>query len=319
MLASKTKNPTVEDRKTTQLGPGSGSNGSVPKQKAKKRGNLAATLDPLLDPRLSAGRPGRPKGASNYEWTPETDKLLIELCAVRGAGTAKYIIGQKIQEGRPADVQPRPDSVRKAVEYRMAKLGLSPGQKRTESEMRRAKRWTGSETAALLGALGADATMESIAARTGHTVKSVRAKLARLDYQVSEIHGFAEFTVDELADRIRVTPRQIRRWKEKGWLRTKDRRITEPCLEQFLLEHADQIPFGTLPREEQVYLIDLGYPCPEQKAFRQNVREILDGVGRQRKPRRPARRGHAAGTASGDLGPDSDGDDGSAGAVGQSV
>ena len=156
------------------------------------------------------------------------------------------------------------------------------------------RRWTQAEITALLGALGADATIESIAVRTGHTVKAVRAKIARLAYQTDEIHGFAVFTVDELAELIHVTPRQIRRWKEKGWLQTKNRKITEDCLERFVREHADLVPFGSLPREDQVYLTDLGYPCPERKRFRQSVREILDGIGRQRKPRRAARRNEQA-------------------------
>ena len=76
---------------------------SQPNHAPKKRGNLAATLDPLLEPRRSAGQPGRPKGVSNYEWTPETDRLLADLCAKRGAATAKRILGRKIQEGRPTN------------------------------------------------------------------------------------------------------------------------------------------------------------------------------------------------------------------------
>ena len=39
------------------------------------------------------------------------------------------------------------------------------------------------------GALGADATIESIAARTRQTVKSVRAKIARLDHREHYIYG----------------------------------------------------------------------------------------------------------------------------------
>ena len=263
---------------------------SQPNHAPKKRGNLAATLDPLLEPRRSAGQPGRPKGVSNYEWTPETDRLLVELCAKRGAAKAKHIVGRKIQEGRPTEAAPRPDSVRKAVEYRMAKLGISTEQKRRKPDMREAKRWTESQTTALLGALGADATIESIAARTGHSVKSVRAKIARLDYAVHEIHGFAVFTANSLADLLHVTPRQVRRWKERGWLETKDRRITEECLGQFLRAHPDRIPFDSLRREDQVFLVDLGFPCQEAATFKKNVREILDGIGRQRKPRRPLRR-----------------------------
>ena len=282
---------------------------SQPNHAPKKRGNLAATLDPLLEPRRSAGQPGRPKGVRNYEWTPETDRLLADLCAKRGAATAKRIMGRKIQEGRPTKAAPRPDSVRKAVEYRMAKLGIPTEHKRRKPDMREAKRWTEAQTTALLGALGADATIESIAARTGHSVKSVRAKIARLDYAVHEVHGFAVFTVNSLAALLRVTPRQIRRWKERGWLETKDRRITEECLGQFLRAHPDRIPFDSLRREDQVFLVDLGFPCQEAATFKKNVREILDGIGRQRKPRRPLRRDNVTAI---DLGRSEEGTDGGA-------
>jgi hypothetical protein len=90
-----------------------------------------------------------------------------------------------------------------------------------------------------------------------------------------------------------VTPRQIRRWKERGWLETKDHRISEECLRRFLRAHPDRIPFDSLPREDQVFLVDLGFPSPEAAAFKKNVREILEGLGRQRKPRRPVRRDDA--------------------------
>jgi hypothetical protein len=172
----------------------------------------------------------------------------------------------------------------------MATLGISIAAKRRSPEERVAKRWTEAQTAALLGALGADATIESIALRTGHSIKAVRAKIARLDYQLHEIHGFAVFTVAEVSELLQVTQRQIRRWKERGWLETEGRRITEKCMGQFLREHADRVPFDDLRREDQTYLLDLGYPRPEAVAFKKNVREILDGIGRQRKQRRPARK-----------------------------
>ena len=274
----------------------------------KRRGNLSATLDPLLAPRLPAGQPGRQVGVSRYEWTPETDKLLVDLCAKRGAATAKRIIGRKIQEGRQTATAPNKDSIRKAVEYRMAKMGISPEHKRRRPSVGEAKRWTESQTNALLGALGADATIESIAVRTGHSVKAVRAKIARLGYGIEEIHGFAVFTANSLAALLRVTPRQIRRWKERGWLETKDRRITEECLGQFLRRHPNQIPFDSLQREDQIFLVDLGFPSREAATFKKNVRETLDGIGRQRKPRRPVRRGNITtrDLGQGDEGTDSD-------------
>jgi hypothetical protein len=311
MLESKAASQLFHDQEGTRAERSSMADDSQADRSPKKRGNLAATLDPLLEPRLSAGRPGRPKGSGNYEWTPEADGLLMELCAKWGTAKAKRIMGRKIQECRPAPAAPRPDSVRKAVEHRMAKLGISTGQKRTKPHMREAKRWTESQTTALLGALGADATIESIAARTGHSVKSVRAKIARLDYGIHEIHGFTVFTVNSLAGVLRVTSRQIRRWKERGWLETKDRRITEECLGQFLRAHPDRIPFDSLRREDQVFLVDLGFPCREAATFKKNVREILESIGRQRKPRRPVRRSDATAmdVCSGD--DDTDGDDAS--------
>ena len=132
---------------------------------------------------------------------------------------AEPIMQRKLLELGIADPGARPDTIRKAVEYRMAKLNL-PTVRRKAPAGRIAKRWTEAQTAALLGALGADATIESVAARTGHSVKSVHAKLARLDYSVHEIAGFAIFTVDQISTLLNVTPRQIRRWKEKGWLQT---------------------------------------------------------------------------------------------------
>jgi hypothetical protein len=126
------------------------------------------------------------------------------------------------------------------------------------------------------------------------------------------------FTANTLAALLGVTPRQVRRWKDQGWLDTQDRRITEKCLGQFLRAHPDRIPFDRLRREDQVYLVDLGFPCPEAATFKKNVRDILDGIGRQRKPRRPLRSGNA--TAIGvDHGEGStEGDDGATLAAGTS-
>ena len=168
----------------------------------------------------------------------------------------------------------RPDTLRKAVEHRTwQNWDCQQGNHERRRPIGPQSRWTEGQTAALLGSLGADATIESVAARTGHSVKSVLAKLARLGYRTHEVAGFAVFTVDQLSALLHVTPRQIRRWKEKEWLQTKDRRITERDLGQFFREHADGVDFESLPRETQVYLVDLGYPCEESANFRKNVRK----------------------------------------------
>jgi len=275
------------DPKTSQLSRDEEPNHSTSNRASKKRGSLATTLDQQLEPRLPPGTPGRPKGASNYEWTPEIDKLLLELCARSSITKAKHIVARRIQELRPAKTAARPDSVRKAVERRMAKLGISAGQTRSIPETREVKPWTECETKILLGALGADASIKSIAIRTGHSVKSVRAKIARLDYTVDEIPGATVYTADTLAELLHVTPRQIRRWRQRGWLGKNDRRITAQSVKEFLRAHPDRIAYDSLPRETQIVLIDLGYPSRDAEDFKKSVREILDGIGRQRKPRRP--------------------------------
>src|SRR5579863_1654614 len=98
------------------------------KAEQKIRGNLAATLDPHLRPRRSSAPIGRPKGARNYEWTPEIDRLLAALCAER-APAAKRTVGRAILRGRAATSVPSSDSLRKAVEHRMATLGISTAAK----------------------------------------------------------------------------------------------------------------------------------------------------------------------------------------------
>jgi hypothetical protein len=269
----------------------------------KKKGSLATNLDPLLTPRLASGQSGRPKGSKNYEWTPEVDRMLMDLCEKWGTTKAKHIMQRKLLELGIANDGARPDTLRKGVEHRMARLGLPTGQPRKSPTSRTAKPWSEAQTAALLGSLGADATIESVAVRTGHSVKSVLAKLSRLGYRTHEVSGFAVFTVDQLSALLRVTPRQIRRWKEKEWLQTKDRRITERDLGRFLRNCPEEVAFDCLPRETQVYLVDLGYPCAESAWFKKSVREILDGVGRQRKHRRRAR------MTSGDLKGNTDNED----------
>ena len=149
-------------------------------RKRKMPGSLGETLDSTLEPRVSPGRPGRSKGSHNYEWTPETDRILEELCAKYGPAKTKSIMQKKLMEmrGGSGEFKPRPDSLREAVERRMLHLGLATGQKRKPLESRSAKLWTPSETTALLGAVGGNLIDETIEGRTHHTIKAARAKLA---------------------------------------------------------------------------------------------------------------------------------------------
>jgi hypothetical protein len=209
---------------------------------------LSATLDRTLEPRLPPGRPGRSKGSGNYQWTPEMDKDLKNLCRRLGPSHAKRVMQEKLSELRGCKVgqhEPRPDSVRNAVERRMTFLDLPTGQQRQKSSSgrRMGGPWTRKEIAGLLRSLGGDLMDESIEKKTKHSISAARAKLRRLGYTAQELRSVA-FTVEELAIMFQVTPRQIRSWKEKGWLKTTRRRVTGKDLAAFIKDHHEQIPGG---------------------------------------------------------------------------
>jgi hypothetical protein len=81
----------------------------------------------------------------------------------------------------------------------------------------------------LLGTLGGDLISETLVERTHRSVKACYAKLHRLGHKVEELRSGA-FTVDELAEMFQVSPRRVRTWKEKGWLKTTRRRVTDKDL-----------------------------------------------------------------------------------------
>jgi hypothetical protein len=256
----------------------------------KRKGDLKETLDRTLEPRLPPGRPGRPKGSANYGWIPEADRILEDLCSRLGPSTAKHVMKKKILEVRgcgPGEYKPRPDSVRNAVERRMSYLGLPTGRERKGPVSSTAKPWTPAQITALLGGLGADLIDKSLEQRTEHSIKAIRAKLARLSYTAEELRSVS-YTVDEVAVMLHVTARQVRRWKEKSWLKTTRRRITDRDLAAFIKNHHQRIPYHLVPPEFQVVLLDLGYPAQEAKEFQAAVKSILNDVA-GRKKRKDAR------------------------------
>jgi hypothetical protein len=269
-------------------------------------GRLAETLDRLLEPRVAPGKPGRPKGAPNYEWTPEMDRLLAEYAERYDLAKAKNVIAQRLMELCPRELMPRKDSLRNAVERRMAFLGLSTGNprkkepnlaecpKKAQKEVRSGT-WTPHEITALLGTLGGDLISKSIVKRTHHSVQACYAKLRRLGHTVHELRSLA-FTVDELAEMFQVTPRRVRTWKEKGWLKTTRRRVTGNDLQAFLKEHHGLIVFAVLPLKVRTFLLDLGYPAKEAPTFHANVKSILETIG-GRKRRSDATSGGATHSA----------------------
>lgn len=247
----------------------------------KPRGDLTETLDPLLSPRNPQKTAGRSKGSLNYTWPPAADAILVELASEHQTGKAKCAMFHRLKIFHGAAARTKPDAYRKAVEYRLAKLGLPTGESRRAEREKHVYPWTEVQVKALIGSLGEDVSLETIAKRTGHSVQAVRAKMVRLGYSAADIPGL---TTTELATLLLITPRQIARWKEKRWLETKNRRITEESVRCFLRAHSDRFDFDNLPYEAKIYLVDLGYSSESMASFRKTATEILSGLGRDRKP-----------------------------------
>src|SRR5262249_48855499 len=158
---------------------------------------------------------------------------------------AKSVMAQRLMKLCPRESKPRNDSLRRAVERRMAFLRLSTGEPRKKGEPNPPERaapnevasgaWTAAEITALLGTLGGDLIDETLVERTHHSVQACYAKLYRLGHTVNELRGGA-FTVDELAGMFQVSPRRVRTWKEKGWLKTTRRRVTDKDLMALIKE-----------------------------------------------------------------------------------
>jgi hypothetical protein len=275
------------------------------RKKGKNR-SLAKTLDATLQPHVPPGKPGRPKGARNYGWSPEMDNQLVGLWQKYGPAKAKAVMGKRLLECCPRDTMPKQDSVRNAVERRMASLGLPTANPRKGPESKpqpgpepnaasesteipnAAKQvtsgiWTPVEITALLGALGGDLTNESIIDRTHHSLKAVHAKLRRLGYAASELRSIA-FTIEELAHMLQVTVREVQRWRRSGWLPSTRHRITDGNLVVFLKNHHQVIGFAKLPSYVRAFLLSLGYPAPEARNFHAAVKSILESItGRKRR------------------------------------
>ena len=307
---------TIDGKLPRRIGPnkpcpcGSGKNfkkccvaGEPPKKATS--GRLAETLDRTLEPRLAPGKRGRTKGAGNYDWTPEMDNQLLEFWRTRDElgdaapggwlAKAKNVMAKRLMELCPRESTPRKDSLRRAVERHMVVLGLSTGNPRKKAEPNPAEctkkapkekpssgAWTPHEICALLGTIGGDLMNETLVERTHHSPKACYAKLYRLGHTVNELRSGA-FTVDEVAEMFRVTTRRVRTWKEKGWLKTTRRRVTDKDLVAFIKEHHKLIAFDALPLKVRTFLIDLGYPAKEASRFKANVKAILETVAGRKK------------------------------------
>jgi hypothetical protein len=116
-------------------------------------------------------------------------------------------------------------------------------------------------------------SIPTVARYLRRTPKAVRSKLQRMETPVEDLAGFK---AKDLVNWFNVTPKQVRRWREKGYLRSAAGRITEESLEAFCRDHPEKIPYAQLGEHVQLWLRDLGYPAvdglsPRELADKLNV------------------------------------------------
>ena len=160
---------------------------------------------------------------------------------------------------------------------------LSPGHVFADEEMTHAgagrptpRPWDRAQEAMLLDMVGTQC-IPTVAKYLRRTPKAVRSKLQRMETPVEDLAGFKG---KDLVNWFNVTPKQVRRWREKGYLRSAAGRITEESLEAFCRNHPEKIPYDELGEHVQLWLRDLGYPAvdglsPRELADKLNVSRRL--------------------------------------------
>ncbi len=147
----------------------------------------------------------------------------------------------------------------------------------TSSSWTRGRPWTPTEEERLVDAASSQ-TILKIAEALGRSEASVRLKLKSLGYNLSDLAGFK---VKDLAALLGVTIRQVRRWRQKGYLRGQNGRITEESFSKFCRAHADKIPYSALAWDLKVWLRGFGYRPPERSPDRPSMVIVRRATGKE--------------------------------------
>jgi AraC-like DNA-binding protein len=121
--------------------------------------------------------------------------------------------------------------------------------------------WSAADDALLLD-FAQEQSVKTIARLLHRSEATVRWRFAKLG-ESSRVGD--NYTQEELARDLRVSPRTVRRWEAAGFLERRDGRITHESLEEFCRKHASEINFDALDREMQRWLKDDAGFVPAQK------------------------------------------------------
>lgn len=180
---------------------------------------------------------GKPRGKT-CRWTPELDEVLRSAWTKGGHLAARRAV-RALQ----------PAWSRYSIKRRAVALGL---------RRPRSRRWTAQEEFDLAAMIEGNASLKLIANRLARTVPAVRKHLWNLGHKAESLGGYK---VKDLAETLGVPPARVQYWVAEGFLLTKGGRITESSFSKFLIGHPMRVPFKTLNRDTQAWLVEMGYPA----------------------------------------------------------
>jgi len=195
-------------------------------------------------------------------WSPELDAIIRE-GYTRGWRGAREAI-DKIQRLRPKWRS-------HAIWERAKQLGV------TGRYVKERPPWSASDDAMLMD-FAQEQSVGTIAHWLHRSQAAVRWRFAVL-HQSARVRD--NYTQEDLARDLRVSPKTVRRWEAEGILKRRDGRITHESLEEFCQKHGSQINFDILDKEMQRWLKeDAGFvPGGKQRERDDRVLKHLKKVG----------------------------------------
>ncbi len=121
--------------------------------------------------------------------------------------------------------------------------------------------WSAADDALLLD-FAQEQSARVIARLLHRSERSVRWRFAKLGESCKVQDNYSQ---EDLARDLRVSPKTVRRWEEAGFLERREGRITHESLEEFCRKHASEINYDTLDREMQRWLREDAGFVPAQK------------------------------------------------------
>lgn len=179
-------------------------------------------------------------------WTPKLDAIIREGYA-RGWSGAREAI-DKIQSLHPKWRSHN-------IWERAKELGFD------QRYVQKRPPWSAADDA-LLHDFAQEQSARMIARLLHRSERSVRWRFAKLGESCKVQDNYSQ---EDLARDLRVSPKTVRRWEEAGFLERRDGRITHESLEEFCRKHASEINYDTLDREMQRWLREDAGFVPAQK------------------------------------------------------